>query len=255
MTSGDGRPVALVTGAASGIGAAVIETFLGDGYRIVGLDAVALEVDSEYVLGVVGDVTSPQDNRAALTAALDTWGRLDVFVGNAGVHDAGVGVSDVSPEALATLLRRVLEVDVVGYTLGAATVHEEIRRRRGSMLFTLSDASFDVSRNGAGLAYATAKHAGVGLVRHLAATLGPQVRVNGVAPGGIETGLQAVTADGGRARVFGDPATRTHIAANNPLGAVLVPAEVAPLYLFLASPAARGITGEVVRSDCGFGLM
>jgi 2,3-dihydroxy-2,3-dihydrophenylpropionate dehydrogenase len=123
------------------------------------------------------------------------------------------------------------------------------------MTFTLSDASYVVSGTGAGVAYTTSKHAGLGLVRHLASELAPRVRVNAVAPGGVITGLRAQRPDGSQSGLFVDPeATESAIASFNPLGVVLTPEQLAELYLFLASPQATGMTGEVLRPDGGLSV-
>jgi 2,3-dihydroxy-2,3-dihydrophenylpropionate dehydrogenase len=245
------QPVALVTGAATGIGRAVALDLAEHGYRVLGLD---LRASSEVEI-VLGDVTKPGDNEHAVALAVQRYGRLDLFVGNAGVHDGGVRLTELAGEALATLARRVLEVDVIGYLLGAQAALAALQATRGSMVFTLSDASYVVTGNGAGAVYTAAKHAGLGLVRHLAAELAPDVRVNGVAPGGVLTELQAVVGDSEARPVFehaGEIAAQ--IREHNPLGVVLTPAQLAPLYRFLASEAAVGFTGEVLRPDGGLGV-
>lgn len=250
--AGDGPPVALVTGGASGIGRAVVRDLAGHGYGVVALDRrTPSEPLPAGVAFVTGDVTDPADNERAVAEALRRWGRLDVFVGNAGVHDGGVRLRDRAGPELAELTRRVLDVDVVGYVLGARAAAEPLTRSRGSMVFTLSDASFMVSGNGAGLAYAAAKHACVGVVRHLAADLAPHVRVNAVAPGGVITTLRSV--DGGD--VYADPEPiAAAIRALNPLGVLATAEQLAPLYRFLAGPDARHLTGEILRPDGGLAV-
>lgn len=148
---------------------------------------------------------------------------------------------------------RVLDVNVRGYVNGARAAAAALTRARGCMIFTLSDASFHVSGNGTGLAYAAAKHAALGVVRALAAPLAPDVRVNAVAPGGVITGLRAVTGGRGERPLFGTPgAARDRIRALNPLGSVLTPGELAEYYVFLAR--AVGLTGEVIRPDGGLSV-
>jgi 2,3-dihydroxy-2,3-dihydrophenylpropionate dehydrogenase len=246
----------LVTGGCSGIGRAVVEAHCAAGDRVVVLDrdkpTQALPNGADLVQG---DVTSPADNAAAVQALLDTTGRIDHFVGNAGIHDGGFTFTETASEDLRLIMRRVLDVDVVGYALGARACVDHLVQTGGCMTFTLSDASFIVSGNGAGLAYSTAKHAAHGLVRHLAAELAPRVRVNAVAPGGVLTALQAGAADGSETPFFTDPdAIRTSIRDLNPLGIVMTPEQLAPLYLFLSSPAAAGMTGEVLRPDGGLSV-
>lgn len=249
-------PVAVVTGGVTGIGRAVVEDLAAHGYRVVVLDRRPDEfTGSAEVLLVPGDVRSAADNQRAVDAAVEAYGRLDLFVGNAGVHDGGVRLSALPGEELAELARRVFEVDVLGYLLGARAAVRALTESRGSMVFTLSDASYVVTGNGAGVVYTAAKHAALGVVRHLAAELAPAVRVNGVAPGGVLTDLRAVGADDVGRPVFDRPAELSaHIRAHNPLGVLLTPAQLAPLYRFLASDAAAGMTGEVLRPDGGLGV-
>ncbi|WP_055554940.1 SDR family oxidoreductase [Streptomyces sp. NBRC 110028] len=243
------EPVAVVTGGTSGIGRAVVADLAAHGYRVVVLDRDApVDGDSDRVRWVVGDVRDPDANDHVVDAALTRFGGLDLFVGNAGVHDGGVGVRDVGGAELAEVARYVLDVDVVGYLLGARAAARSLSDSGGSMVFTLSDASFLVRGNGAGIAYAAAKHAALGVVRHLAADLAPAVRVNAVAPGGIVTGLRTV--DGRQVYADPDEITAT-VRAFNPLGVMPRAEQVAPLYRFLASPAAAGMTGEVLRPDGG----
>ena len=108
---------------------------------------------------------------------------------------------------------------------------------------------------GAGIGYSIAKHGGLGLVRHLAADLAPQVRVNAVAPGGTITSLKSAQVGKGTRSVFEDPeAVKKIIRELNPLNIVLTPEQIAPLYSFLASANAIGMTGEVLRPDGGLSI-
>lgn len=246
----------LVTGGCSGIGAAVARAHADAGDRVVVMDRDApAETLPDGVTWVSGDVTRYEDHVAALDAVLDVAGRLDHFVGNAGVHDGGFSVLSTPGEQIAELARTVLEVNVLGYLLGARACAEALTASAGCMTFTLSDASYVVAGNGAGAAYTASKHGALGVVRHLAAELAPRVRVNAVAPGGVITALRAHHPDGSSQAMFADAASvERSIAAFNPLGVVLTPEEVADLYLFLASPLARGMTGEVLRPDGGLSV-
>lgn len=248
--------VALVTGAASGIGRAVVDDLTRHGYRVVAFDRDQPSVPyPSAVTTVTGDVRVPEDNHRAVDTAVRSYGRLDVFIGNAGVHDGGAGLRDRSATELATLARAVFDVDVLGYLLGARASVDALARHEGCMIFTLSDASFVVTGNGAGVAYVAAKHAALGIVRQLAADLAPHVRVNAVAPGGVVTGLRAVHGDGRERAVFADaPRVQERIRECNPLGVVLTPRELAPCYRFLAGSEAVGMTGEVLRPDGGLAV-
>lgn len=254
--------VVLLTGGTSGIGRALSEGLRQRGCNVVELDrssdpstATSQISTPGQLVRVVGDVCDPDVNSRAVDVALAEFGRLDAFVGNAGVHDGGVRVGDISAHELAELTRRVLDVNVVGYLLGASAAVGPVSAAGGTMVFTLSDASFVVSGTGAGIAYVASKHAALGLVRALASQLAPRVRVNAVAPGGIVTGLR--TADSGKAgrRVFTDPeVAEAAIRDLNPLGAVLKPEDLVPHYLYLLTDQSRGLTGHVVRPDGGLSV-
>lgn len=242
----------LVTGGASGIGLAVVEAFTRQGDHVVSLD----RVDSvSATLSVVGDVTSPADQVAAVEAATGGSGRLDVLVANAGLHDGGLGL-DAPPEDLAKIARAVLDVDVVGYMISLDAATPSLRAAHGCAILTLSDASFLAGHTGAGIAYTAAKYAGLGIMRWAARALAPEVRVNAVAPGGVLTGLRAVAPDGGERGLFDDAAAKEQsIRSRNALSTIMTAEEVAALFIFLASSAARGMTGQILRPDGGLGLM
>lgn len=245
----------LVTGGCSGIGLAVARAHAALGDVVVVLDRHAPDTPLGAGIEVVaGDVTVAEDNERAVARVLALAGRLDHFVGNAGIHDGGLRLGEADAETVRRVLTRVLEVDVLGYALGAHAARPALLESGGCMTFTLSDASYEVQGNGAGLAYVAAKHAALGLVRHLAIDLAPVVRVNAVAPGGVITGLAAAGATDEQP-VFADAETIHGLVERlNPLHVVMRPSELAELYLFLASPAARGMTGEVLRPDGGLSV-
>jgi 2,3-dihydroxy-2,3-dihydrophenylpropionate dehydrogenase len=253
--------VVFLTGGASGIGRALSQALRSHGCHVVDLDRVAVEPGEEDAAGpgrlcrVVGDVRDPEANERAVATALSEFGRLDAFVGNAGVHDGGLTITDVSPRQMRDLASRVLGVNVLGYLLGASAAAPEVLRAGGTMVFTLSDATFEVSGNGAGIAYATSKHAGLGIVRALAAQLAPGVRVNAVAPGGVLTALSMLTPEAGERAVYSDPdgAVR-QIRSINPLKTVLGPDDLVGHYLYLLTSQSRGLTGHVLRPDGGLSI-
>lgn len=241
----------LVTGASSGIGAAVAESFGREGAHVVSLDLVEAPAAS---LSVIGDVTDPRCHAEAVAAAVAAAGRLDVLIANAGVHDGGIGLASPADE-VATVMRRVFDVDVIGYVLAIHAAEAALRDSRGCIVMTLSDTAFLAGQTGAGLGYTAAKYAAHGVLKWAARALAPDVRVNGVAPGGIMTRLQAVEADGSSRGLFTDAdAKRELIRSRNPLGTIMEPEELAELYVLLASPVARGMTGEVLRPDGGLGV-
>lgn len=244
------RRVVLVTGGASGIGRAIVEEFAADGWVTVSLDRTPSGVAT---IDVDGDVRDPDAHARAVGAALEVAGRLDVLVANAGVHDGGLGL-DADPDDLLARTRAVLDVNVVGYVLAAQAAAGALRAAHGHLVLTLSDASFLVGQQGAGVAYTASKHAGLGLLGWLARELAPEVSVNAIAPGGVVTDLR-VHGTGDGERVFADPdAKRAAIAARNPLGTVLEPAELARYYRWIVSDDTRGLTAQVIRPDGGLAV-
>lgn len=250
-----GRGV-LITGGCAGIGAAVARAHARAGDRVVVLDRDApAEPLPEGVTWVEGDVTKYEDHERGVVAVLEIAGRLDHFVGNAGIHDGGISLRDTPGSDLGRIAQTVLGVNIVGYLLGARACVDALTEVGGCMTFTLSDASYVVSGNGAGPVYSASKHGALGVVRHLAAELAPRVRVNAVAPGGVLTKLRAPGADGARQEVYENPEDMARVIADfNPLGVVMTADELADLYLFLSSPQARGMTGEVLRPDGGLSV-
>ena len=144
------------------------------------------------------------------------------------------------------LARRILDVNVVGYLVGACAAAEAVERAEGTMVFTLSDASFVVPGNGAGIAYAASKHAGLGVVRSLAAQLAPRVRVNAVAPGGVPTGLSSLSPDAGEERaVYGDVEAWSADPLHQPAPDGARADDLVPHYLYLLTSQSCGLTGHV----------
>jgi 2,3-dihydroxy-2,3-dihydrophenylpropionate dehydrogenase len=185
---------ALVTGGGSGLGRAITERFVHEGAQVTVMDRSRDKLEQlradlgAAVTIITGDVTSSGDNVAAVAAALHAYGKLDVFIGNAGLWDFNRPLLGSSIEDLARGFDELFAVNVKGYLLGARASAEALRATRGSMIFTLSNASFFPA--GGGPLYTASKHAGLGMVRQLAYELSPEIRVNGVAPGGMATDLR-----------------------------------------------------------------
>lgn len=243
----------VVTGAGSGIGAAMARRFAEAGARVVVSDrdeaaaiAVAQAIDAEgrRAIGLRCDVTR-EEECAALVAQAERFAGtpIDIFLANAGASFAGDFL-----QAEPASLRHVVEVNVTGSVLSAqAALRSLVRSPRASLIFTgsLSGAVGRARRS----VYNASKHALVGLVKALALEFGPAgVRVNAIAPGATDTPflrahLAKVAEDVDRA--VGE------IVSVMPLGRLVRPEEVAEAALFLASPAAGSITGHVLMVDGG----
>lgn len=249
--------VAIVTGGARGIGAAVVERYLAEGARVCILDRDGAAAESlaarhgDRAVAVAGDVTAFADNAAAVSAALDAFGRLDVFVGNAGVFDFNRPLDRLEPAQIAPAFEELFAVNVKAYLLGAKASLEALRQSGGCMIFTVSNAG--LYAGGGGPLYVASKHAVVGLIRQLAFELAPGIRVNGVAPGGTITRLAGLAATGQDDLHLDEvDGAADHIARGLPLGFTPAAADHAGAYVLLGSPAdSRAITGAVLPSDGG----
>src|SRR5579862_4014145 len=252
----DGQ-VALVTGGGSGIGRAVVARFIEEGARVGVMERVATRADQlrselgEAVIGIAGDVARLADNQRAVAETVRAFGRLDIFVGNAGVFDVYAAVAEMPEEQLTRAYDELFAVNVKGLLWGVKAALPELAKSKGSIVFTASVAG--LNSGGGGALYTASKHAVVGLVRELAVELAPDIRINGVAPGGTMTDLRGLQSLGNDERSqFAAPDMAERLQAGNPLHIALEPADLAGAYLFLSSRRdARGITGTIVNVDAG----
>ncbi len=253
--------VAMVTGAANGIGRAVVERYLQEGARcVICVDCVATgleELAARYparIETVVGDVRDYTTHERAVELAVNLHGGLDVLVGNAGVFDFRRPLRSYTPESMIATMDELFAINIRGYLFAAMAARKALADSRGSMIFTASVASFHAG--GGGILYTMGKHALVGMIRQLALELAPDIRVNGVGPGGTLTGMHGTHALGQDQRTIGvDPqAFDARVGAAVPLGFAQRPQDHAALYVLLASrDNARAITGEIFMSDGGMG--
>jgi NAD(P)-dependent dehydrogenase (short-subunit alcohol dehydrogenase family) len=252
--------VAVVTGGASGIGHAVVRRFLEEGAKVCVLDRngarlkkMSVDLPGENVAAVEGDVTTLEANRRAVQAAVNSFGRLDVFVGNAGVFDGFVTLQRLPEKTIGPAFDEIFHVNVKGYLLGAKAALPELLKTSGNMIFTASAAGS--YPNGGGPLYTASKHAVVGLIRQLAYELAPSIRVNGVAPGGTITDLAIVTTL--KPHVAAQPdvdSKEALIRSRNPLRIAMQPEDHAAAYVLLASELGKAMTGEIIHSDGGLGV-
>jgi NAD(P)-dependent dehydrogenase (short-subunit alcohol dehydrogenase family) len=190
-----------------------------------------------------------------IEVAADRFGGLDVLVGNAGIFDFHRPLEGYSPDLLSATFDEIFAVNLKGYMLAALASREALVASRGSMIFTASVASFHAG--GGGVLYTAVKHAVVGMIRELARELAPDVRVNGVGPGGTLTNLSGTVALGHAKRSMADKADQTEarIAAHVPLRFAQRPKNHTGVYVLLASREnSAATTGEVIMSDGGIGI-
>ncbi|MEG3178762.1 SDR family NAD(P)-dependent oxidoreductase [Sphingomonas sp. RB3P16] len=249
----DGRR-AIVTGAGSGIGRAVVRRYIAEGAQVVavvrkGADVAGLEADGAVV--VVGDVSRYDTAERAVAAAVDRFGGLDVYVANAGLWDFYKRVEKQSPDELAQAFQEIFGVNLLGTLYGARASLEALRKTRGSVIATGSNACF--LAGGGGALYTASKFALRGLVMQLAKECAPDVRVNGVAPGATDTALSGPAALGQATRELnGDPTRTAAMADHMLLGRISAPEDHASLYVLLAAREESAyITGAMLLSDGG----
>jgi 3-hydroxybutyrate dehydrogenase len=244
LPTADAAPLAgrvvLVTGAGGTLGRVVVETFAG-----LGADVVGVDLDGDGL--VRADIATADGNRAAVRAAIEAHGRLDVLVLNAGVqHVAPIAEFDERE------WERLLGAMLTGPFLAIKEAWPHlIARRGGRILVTASTSSFAAERFKA--AYVAAKHGVLGLVK-VAALEGAEhgLTVNAVAPSWMRTPLvERQVAD--QARLRGIPAEDVlgQFVSEHAELRFVEPAEVAQTLAFLASPFASGITGACVPVDLG----
>lgn len=247
---------ALVTGGGSGIGRAVVDAFVADGARVVALElsrarVAELRADHGDAVAVVeGDATSAGDLARAVAAAQDHAGGLDTLVTCVGVHDQRASLRGMGAADLEAGFDECFRMNVLSALLAVRVALPCLVTSRGCVVVTLSESAFYPA--GGGVLYGSAKWALRGVVAHLAHDLAPEVRVNGVAPGGTAGTRLAGLRSLGQDTTADQKAGRDEaIRAATVLGVAPVPADHAGAYVFLAGRGARIVTGTVINSDGG----
>jgi NAD(P)-dependent dehydrogenase (short-subunit alcohol dehydrogenase family) len=239
--------VAVVTGGASGIGAATTRRFVDEGGKCVIVDiqddagrAVASEL-GDHAAYVHGDVSNEDDVAAAVGTAVEHFGGLDCMVNNAGILGAVGPIVDID----AAGWNRTIAVLLTSVFYGVKYAARAMAGRGGTIINIASTAGV---RAGLGPhVYTAAKHGVVGLTQSVAPELGRQgIRVNAIAPGGTVTGLTAYVTTGDATNL--DEASR-RVGRHAALGRPAMPLDIANAALFLASSEASYISGAVLVID------
>jgi NAD(P)-dependent dehydrogenase (short-subunit alcohol dehydrogenase family) len=247
---------ALVVGAGSGIGRAVVDVFRTEGAAVAVLErdegkAAAITEALPDVPVTVGDATTRAANEEAVATALTAFGGLDVLVNCVGVFDFYRGLGGLDADVIDEAFTEMFSTNVKSHLHAVKAALPALRESRGSIVLTESTSAYYPGRGG--VLYVSSKFAVRGLVTSLAHELAPHIRVNGVAPGGtLNTDLRGIPSLGQQSRRLDDtPGRAEDLAARTPLGVALTGEDHAWSYVFLASPRSRGITGDVVHPDGG----
>lgn len=241
--------VAIVTGAARGIGAVIAQAFARAGADLVIADidqdsaqgmAEKIEVLGRKALSVQADVASASDVDRLFSAVQSKFARLDILVNNAGIwfRKPFLEITDSEWD-------KVLSVNLKGtFLCTQRAARMMMAKQTGSIINIASQAGIFYSR-GQGAHYAASKAAIIQLTRVLAFELGSSgIRINAIAPGGIDTGSPTSTSQV-------DPPASQKFVAFNPLGRRGEPEDVAQAALFLASNMAAFITGQTLVVNGG----
>lgn len=232
--------VAVVTGAAQGIGRSTAQALATEGYRLVLFDRQPVDGFPD-ALAVTGDVTSESDVTGCAAATMDAYGRVDVVVNNAGI--ACIGPAEDLDVAT---WRRVLDVNLTGpFLVSRAFGRLMLAARAGSIVNIASVAGLRGVADRS--AYNASKHGLVGLTRTLAAEWGGRgVRVNAVCPGWVKTPMDDQSQGEG---AYGDADITDHV----PLGRFAAPDDVAQAVVFLADARRSGfVNGTTLSVDGGW---
>ncbi|HEX8780082.1 MAG TPA: SDR family oxidoreductase [Nocardioides sp.] len=242
----DGR-TAIVTGASRGIGLAIAERLVAGGATVVLTarktealeEAVAGLGGADVALGVAGHADDPAHQAETVAAALDTFGSVDFLVNNTGINPAYGPMIEMDLEAA----RKITEVNCIAALGWAQEVHRAWMKEHGGAIVNVSSVAGTKPAPGIGF-YGASKAMLTHITQELAVELGPDVRVNSVAPAVVKTKFATALYEG----------REDEVAAAYPLKRLGVPEDVGSVVAFLLSEDAGWITGQQLTIDGGVTL-
>ncbi|WP_066319612.1 SDR family NAD(P)-dependent oxidoreductase [Bacillus sp. FJAT-29814] len=245
--------VVLITGAAGGIGTAAAKAFAKEGAKLALVDLnedalkkVSEQVEASDILFVSADVTKEDQVKNYVDKTVEKYGRIDVFINNAGVNGANAPIVEQTEKNL----RFVMDVNFFGAYYGLKYVLSVMREQKsGSVVNTASNGGW-LGAPGMSV-YVASKHALLGLTKSAALEMASYgVRVNAVAPGATNTEMMRRIERNAVGEEHAEEAQKAFAAAV-PMGRYATPEEIADLMVFLGSDKSRFIDGTMVRIDGG----
>lgn len=234
--------IAIVTGAASGIGQAIADTYIAEGAHVVyaDLNQGELKLDAKKAIFIKCDVSKKEEVENLINTTVEKFGKLDIMVNNAGIGDSH-GVLDATYENW----DKVISINLSGVFYGAhlAALAMKDKGIKGSII-NMSSILGSVGLAGA-VSYCAAKGGVVQLTHASALDLAPHgIRINAIAPGFIATNMtKGILADEGFSNM---------IKTSTPLGYVGEPQDIANAALYLASDESKYVTGTIIYVDGGW---
>lgn len=238
---------AIVTGASRGIGLGIAERLVSEGARVCitarkpdALDEAVQHLGgADHAIAVPGKADDLEHQQEAVTRTRETFGSVDLLVNNTGINPAYGPLIELDHG----IARKTFEVNVLGALSWTQQVHREWMAEHGGAV--LNVASMAGLKPAPGIAYyGTTKAALVHMTEELAVELGPDIRVNAVAPAVVKTQFATALYEG----------NEDGVAANYPMRRLGVPSDIAGASAFLLSEEASWITGQIVTLDGGIGL-
>ncbi|TDQ16624.1 NAD(P)-dependent dehydrogenase (short-subunit alcohol dehydrogenase family) [Algoriphagus boseongensis] len=242
--------IAVVTGAASGMGKAIAELFAQEGAKVIVVDQVGADAEivaegirakGGHAIGLKCDVSDEEQVKKMIHAAVIEFGALDILVNNAGIMDNFMPLEKVSD----ALWNKVLAVNLNGpFYASREAISQMLKQGKGVMIHIASVGGINGAR--AGLAYTTSKHALVGMSKNIGFMYAKKgIRSNVIAPGGVNTNIMkdAKPDEEGAALCSSGAGSMPRMGE---------PEEIAKAALFLASDDSSFVNGEVLTADGGW---
>jgi len=245
--------VAIITGGTKGIGYGIAEEFIREGARVVvtgrneqtgNAAAAGLKKLGDQVLFIAGDVGNIDSLDASIRQTVDHFGRLDIYVANAGINDPDkTHFLDITPEQY----DRIMDINLRGMFFGGQrAARQMVKQGDGGVLINMSSVNAHLALDSQ-MVYTASKGAIQQLTKVQAVALAPHnIKVNAIAPGPIDTELMR--------RVGSDKQLMNTILSRTPMGRIGTPSECGRLAVFLASPDSDFIFGQSIYNDGGRGF-